>query len=103
MLGQNHNRDRATGSSDRPGYDAIGRFGAGALYGDTYGDVTAFPYTVSPQNLHASNKPSEHNIANMLPRIVVAQLGAQTQPRAFKKTLSRSIQLRPGNSSLGGT
>lgn len=103
MIGQSHSRDRVTGAADKPGYDPIGKFGAGALYGDTYADVTAFPYTVAPQNLHASNKPSEHNISNMLPRIVVAQLAPQVQSRALKKTISRSIQLRPGNQSLGGT
>jgi hypothetical protein len=99
LLGQSTQRDRPTGAPDRAGYDAVGKFGAGALYLP----MVKLGFLAFPQNLHAANKPSEHNIANMLPRIVVAQLGGQTQARAFNKTISRTITLRPGNSSLGGT
>lgn len=99
MLGRNAMRDRPTGAADRPGYDLQYAMGAGVLYDD---DVAA-AYTNAPMNLHASNKPSEHNIANMLPRIVVAQLAPQTQNKQLKKTISRTITLRPGNQSIGGT
>jgi hypothetical protein len=98
LLGQSAQRDRATGAPDKAGYDSQSKYGAGALYGPM-----ATQYTDTLMNLHASNKPSEHNIANMLPRIVVAQLATPTQARAYKKTLSRTITLRPGNQSLGGT
>lgn len=60
-------------------------------------------YRESPQNLHASNRPSDTNISNIQVRVVVAQLAPQTQSRAYKRTLSRRIVLRPGNQSLGGT
>jgi hypothetical protein len=98
VLGRVHSRDRAPGAVDQVGYDRLGVMGAGALYG-----ATALQWSRFPQNLHASNKPSEHNIANMLPRIVVAQLGTQTHPPALKRTISRSIVLRPGNQSIGAT
>jgi hypothetical protein len=105
VLGRSPNRDRATGAADRPGYDAQTKFGAGVLYDDG----VAFAYTRTPlsrfgwMTLWASNKPSEHNIGNTLPRIVVAQLAGQTQPHNLKKLLSRPINLRPGNQSIGGT
>jgi hypothetical protein len=98
VLGRVTDKDRATGVPDHAGYDAIGKFGAGALYG-----ATALQWSRFPQNLQSANKPSEHNIGNIQVRIVVAQLGSQTQARAYKKTLSRRIVLRPGNQSIGGT
>lgn len=99
MIGRDHNLDRATGAADRPGYDPLGLDGAGALYGRG----VKLKYLEAPQNLHASNRPSDTNIANIPVRIVVAQLAPQTQPRGFRKTLSHRIVLRPGNQSLGGT
>jgi hypothetical protein len=99
VLGRSNQLDRSTGALDRPGYDHIGKFGAGALYGD----IVAFAYTDAPQNSKVSNKESEHFIGNMPVRIVIAQLAGQTQPRNLKTLVSQRIVLRPGNQSLGGT
>jgi hypothetical protein len=98
MIGRDHNQDRQTGAADEPGYDDIGAMGAGVLYEP---DVK-LKFLRAPQNLTASNKPSETNVLNMLPRIVVAQLAPQTQPRQLKKTVSRRIALPRNNQSLGG-
>lgn len=98
MLGRRHDIDRSPGAADKIGYDPIGKFIAGALYG-----ATALQFTRFPQNLHASNKPSEHNIGNIPVRIVVAQLAGQTDLRHLKRITSRRIVLRPGNQSLGAT
>lgn len=106
MLGRSPSLDRPDGAPAHPGYDAQSKFGAGVLYDDG----VAFAYTHTPENVapywnttQAANKPSEHNIGNMPVRIVVAQLASQTQARNLKTLMSQTIQLRPGNQSLGGT
>ena len=99
MIGRRENQDQPTGAPDRPGYDALGLDGAGVLYAR----MVSRAYREAPQNLHASNRLSDTNIANIPVRVVVAQLAPQTTARAYKKTLSRRIVLRPGNQSLGGT
>ncbi len=99
MIGRVHARDRSTGASDQPGYDPLGRYGAGVLYAAG----VKLKHLQAPQNLTASPRPSETNIGNMPVRIVVAQLAPQTQSRLFQKMLSRPVVLRPGNQSLGGT
>ena len=99
MIGRDHNQDRAAGDSDNPGYDGIGKFGAGVLYGQR----PMLAYKAVPQNLHASNKPSEHNISNMLPRIVVAQLATPRKSALTGRIVSKPLSLRPGNQSLAST
>jgi hypothetical protein len=99
LLGRSHARDRSTGAPDQPGYDPLGVDGAGVLYERG----VKLKYLEAPQNLHASNRPSDTNIANIPVRIVVAQLAPQTIARGYSKTLSRRIVLRPGNQSLVGT
>ncbi len=99
MLGRRHDLDRPGGAADAPGYDRLDKFGAGVLYEP----VVKLGFLASPQNLHASNKPSEHNTGNIPIRIVVAQLAGQTQPPALKRMISQRLVLRPGNQSLGGT
>ena len=95
MIGRVPDRDR----TDHPGYDGQSKFGAGVLYGRS----RMFAYLAVKQNLHASNKPSEHNIGNVLPRIVVAQLATPRKSLMTPRILSKPITLVPGNQSLGST
>lgn len=116
MLGRNMDRDLAGGAPRKIGYDPQTKFGAGVLYDDGVG----FAYTHTPDagvaqplradprwpgwaTLRASNKDSEHNIGNIPVRIVVAQLGKQTQPSNLRNLLSKQLLLSPGSQSLGGT
>jgi hypothetical protein len=64
--------------------DGQTRFGAG----EQYDQNARAGYALMPQNLHASNKVSEHNIFNGPAIIVVAQLPSQKRltPKASLKS-----------------
>jgi hypothetical protein len=101
MIGRSARQDQPV-----PVLDAVDRFGAGTLYRE---DI-ARPFRLTPlaappfwSTLNASNKASEHNPYNVLPRIVVAQLAGQTTAPDLSRRISHRIVLRPGNQSLGGT
>ncbi len=78
-----------------PVLDELDRFGAGFLYQKR----VAFPYKATPWAnrgwtlLQASTKPSEHNIWNTVPVIVVAQLPQQMRAPSRLKIYSHRIRL----------
>jgi len=80
-------------------YDALDEFGAGVAYRV---DV-ARPASVAPQYLTVSNKPSEHNIANMGAYVAKSQQAAQTMAPDISRRLSYPVSLPAsmGVSNLG--
>lgn len=90
----------------RPVLDPQTRFGADSQYARK----AAYPYSLTPwepvpywATTQASNKPSEHNIQNTSPRLVVAQMAPQTSPPNLRNLISHRAFLNPGNQSLGRT
>jgi len=86
--------------------DPVGRFGAGTqLLVRVKWPWSRVQFDAAPgwKTLFASNKKSEHNIHNVLPRIVVYQSPPMTQSTDFRRRISFRPTLRPGNSSLGRT
>jgi len=74
-----------------PVADDINAMGAGALYALK----AARPWALVPQYLRSSNKPSETNICNTFPAIVVAQLAPMTSSNQARRMLSRRSRFIP--------
>ena len=94
MVGDSPDQDVAT-----PIKDPLDGFGATIQYDRK----VAEPWRLYPMGLRPSNKPSEHNISNMVPIIVVAQLAPQIPPPRRFRLLSYRVSLPYSmENALGG-
>jgi hypothetical protein len=86
MMGDNPAMDLHQGG---PVKDPLEAFGATIQYDRK----AAEPWRLYPMGLRSGNKPSDHNISNMVPTIVVAQLAPQIPPPRRFRLLSYRVVL----------